>query len=178
MGKKILILAASPRRGGNSDLLCDQFKRGAEAAGHEVSIVFLREKKIGYCRACDACRRTGSCVQQDDMAALLDAMEAAQVIVLATPVYFYAVSAQIKTVIDRTVARYTKLSGKELYYILTAADTNQDMLARSAEAFRGFAACLPGSEEKGVVYGGGAWQAGDIKASPAMQKAYDLGSRA
>ena len=97
---------------------------------------------------------------------------------MATPVYFYAVSAQIKTVIDRTVARYTKLSGKEIYYILTAADTNQDMLAKSAEAFRGFATCLPSSVEKGVVYGGGAWQAGDIKASPAMQKAYDLGSRA
>ena len=96
MGKKVLILAGSPRKGGNSDLLCDEFARGAEEAGHKVEKIYVQEQKIGFCRACYGCRGTGSCVQRDDMAPLLDKMVEADVIVLATPVYFYSMDAQLK----------------------------------------------------------------------------------
>ena len=85
MSKGILILSASPRKGGNSDLLCDQFAKGAEEAGHQVEKIRVQEKKISPCLACYGCRNTGVCVQKDDMASILDKMVKADVLVLATP---------------------------------------------------------------------------------------------
>jgi len=179
MAKKVLILSGSPRKGGNSDLLCDQFLRGAKEAGHQVEKLTLREKQIAYCLACDACQKNGgTCVQQDDMAELLDKMIAADAIVMATPVYFYTMNAQMKTLIDRTYARYTQISGKEFYFVMTAAVGNKALLERTLEGFRGFTACLDGAREKGVIYGTGAWNAGDIRKSPAMAQAFELGTAA
>ena len=105
-------------------------------------------------------------------------MIGAEVIVMATPVYFYTLCAQMKTLIDRTCARYTEMGGKEFYFILTAAEQSIGMMQRTVECFRGFLDCLEGPTEKGVVYGVGAWHAGEIKSSPAMQEAYELGLRA
>jgi len=177
--KKVLILSGSPRKGGNSDLLCDQFLLGARDAGHQVEKVVLRDSKIAYCVACDACQKNGGrCVQQDDMAGILDKMIGADVIVMATPVYFYTMDAQMKTLIDRCYARYTAISGKEFYFVMTAAVGQKKLLERTLEGFRGFTACLSGAREKGTVYGTGAWNIGDIKKSPAMREAFELGKQA
>ena len=176
MAKKVVVVSASPRKGGNSDLLCDQFVRGATEAGHEVKKVSLRDKRIGHCTACDACQGNGGrCVQQDDMAGILDAMIRADVIVMATPVYFYTMNGQMKTLIDRTYARYTEITGKEFYFIMTAAVKRKDLLERTLEGFRGFTSCLGRAREKGVIYGTGAWNKGDIAASPAPAEAYEMG---
>jgi len=176
MAKKILILSGSPRKGGNSDLLCDQFRLGAEEAGHQVEKLCLRDQRIDYCVACDACQKNGGrCVHRDDMGDILERMIAADVIVMATPVYFYTMNGQMKTLIDRTYARYTEISGKEFYFVMTAAVGNKSLLERTHEGFRGFTACLDGAREKGTVYGTGAWQVGDIRKGPAMAQAYELG---
>lgn len=176
--KKVLILSASPRRGGNSDILCDRFAAGAKENGNEVEKIFLADRNIGFCLGCGACNRTHKCVQRDDMAEVLDKMVNANVIVLATPVYFYSVNGQMKTLIDRTVPRYTEISGKDFYFILTAADTDQSMLERTMETFRGFTEdCLDGAKEAGVVYGTGAWNIGEIKKTPAYNKAYEMGRK-
>lgn len=176
MAKKVLVIAASPRKGGNSDLLCDQFIRGAEEAGHRTEKINVRDKLINYCNACDACQGNGgTCVQKDDMAAILDRMIHADIIVMATPVYFYTMNAQLKTLIDRTYARYTGVSNKDFYFIMTAAVGNETLLERTLESLRGFTSCLNGATEKGVIYGTGAWNAGDIRKSPAMLQAYEMG---
>lgn len=175
MSKKVLILSSSPRKKGNSSALCDRWMEGAAEAHHQVEKIVLADLQINYCTGCYACRKNGKCAQKDDMAPLLDKMLAADVIVMATPVYFYTMSAQMKTVIDRTVARYTEIANKEFYFIVTAADSNQKALERTVEGFRGFTACLPGAQEKGTVYGAGAWEAGDILKSRAMKQAYDMG---
>ena len=178
MSKKVLIISASPRKGGNSDALCDQFLLGAKEAGHNVEKVFLRDHKINYCLGCGVCNNTHVCVQKDDMKGLLDKMVDADVIVLATPVYFYTMDAQLKTFIDRCVSRYTEISNKEIYFIVAAADTNKDNLAPAIEGLRGFTRdCLEGSKEKGIVYGTGAWQIGEIKTLPAYKKAYEIGKK-
>lgn len=177
--KRVLILSASPRRGGNSDTLCDEFLRGAREAGHEAEKIFLADRKIGYCRGCGVCNTTHRCVQRDDMAEILEKMVAADVIVFATPIYFYTMDAQMKTLIDRSVPRYTEIADKDFYFILTAADTSSASLQRAMEAFRGFTEdCLPGAKEKGVVYGTGLWQIGDVKGSPALAEAYEMGRKA
>jgi multimeric flavodoxin WrbA len=175
MSKQVLILSSSPRKNGNSDTLCEQFAKGAKEARLHVDRVFLGENKIGYCTACEACKRSGKCAKKDDMAAILDSMIAADVIVMATPVYFYTMCAQMKTLLDRTVARYTEISNKEFYFIATAAVGNKAALERTIEGFRGFTACLNGAQEKGVVYGTSAWGAGEIRSSRAMQQAYEMG---
>ena len=88
--KNILIISSSPRKKGNSQILCEQFKKGAEAKGHQVKIVRIMEQNIGFCRACDGCMRNGgTCVSKDDMAEVLKMFQKADVLVLATPVYFY-----------------------------------------------------------------------------------------
>lgn len=176
MAKKVLILSASPRKGGNSDLLCDQFTRGAKEAGHEAEKIFLRDKEINHCRACGACQGNGgTCVQKDDMAKILEKMIDAEVIVMATPVYFYTMNGQMKTLIDRTYAGYTRISNKEMYFIMAAATGSKQALERTLEGFRGFISCLHGAREQEVIYGTGAWKMGDIKGSTAMSQAYEMG---
>ena len=113
MSKKVLILSSSFRKGGNSDTLCDQFAMGARDAGHAVEKIFLNDKHIGYCRGCGVCNTTHKCIQKDDMAEILNKMVEADVIVMGTPVYFYSMNGQMKTLIDRTVPRYEEISGKE-----------------------------------------------------------------
>ena len=174
--KKILIVSASPRRDGNSDLLCDQFLKGALEAGHQAEKIFLSEHKINYCLGCGVCNNTHACVQKDGMKPLLDKMVEADVIVLATPVYFYSMDGQLKTFIDRTVPRYTEIADKDFYFILSAADTEKKNMARTLEALRGFTQdCLDGAREKGVIYGVGAWQKGEVKNTPAYKEAYEAG---
>ena len=180
MSKRILIISGSPRLHGNSDILCDEFKRGALEAGHEVEKIRLSDKKINFCLGCGVCNATGKCIQKDDMAELLQKMLAADVIVLASPVYFYGMNGQMKTFIDRTVPQYTKISDKDFYFIITAADTIQKHMDKVIEGFRGFTAdCLENAHEKGIVYGLGSWLKGEVKHNKeAMQQAYEFGKNA
>ena len=102
MPKKVLILSSSPRKGGNSDTLCDEFMRGAINSGNSVEKIFLRDKNIHYCTGCSVCSQYNKpCPQKDDAAEIIEKILASDVIVMATPVYFYTMSAQMKTLIDR-----------------------------------------------------------------------------
>jgi len=176
MNKSVLVISSSPRRGGNSDLLCDQFIMGAQATGHDAEKIFLKDKKVSYCTGCGTCIDRGKrCTQKDDMAEILEKMIATDVIVMATPVYFYTMCAQMKTLIDRTCSRYTEISNKEFYFILTAADDSKQAMAGTLEGFRAFTSCLKGAKEKGIIYGTGVWHMGEIKKKPAMKQAYVLG---
>lgn len=176
MSKNILILSSTPRMDGNSEILCKQFKQGAEETGNQVEMILLRKKDIRYCTGCGVCNATHRCVQKDDMAEILEKMVNADVIVMATPVYFYTMDAQMKTLIDRTVPRYLEILNKEFYFIITAADTQLSNLEKTIDGLRGFTEdCLNGAVEKGIVYGTGAWQKGDIIKTPAMQQAYEMG---
>ena len=178
MGKQILILAGSPRKNGNSAALCREFARGAEDSGHQVETVFLRDKKIGYCLACYHCKKSGGvCAIKDDMAGILDKMKAADVIVMASPVYFYSIDAQMKALIDRTVAQWLTIKNKAFYYIMTAAEDGDTVMDCTLECFRGLARCLEGSVECGVVYGKGVYEAGEIESKPVIREAYDMGRR-
>lgn len=176
MGKKVLVLSGSPRKKGNSEILCEQFINGASEVGHSIEKIFLCDQKINYCIACDGCKKNnGVCIHNDDMAEILEKMIKADVIVMATPVYFYTMNAQMKTLIDRTVARYTEIKNKDFYLIATAAVGSESLLERTIDGFRGFMDCLIGVKEKGVIYGTGAWAKGEIQGSKFMKEAYIMG---
>lgn len=176
--KKILILSGSPRKDGNSDILCNEFARGAAEAGHAVEIIRVAEKKIGYCRACYACRNTGVCVLHDDMAEVLQKIIDADVLVLASPVYFYSIDAQLKALIDRTVARWTEVKNKEFYYIVTAADAERASAETTLACFRGYADCVEGAKEMGIIYGMGTYEKGEVRNTDAMAQAFEAGKKA
>lgn len=174
--KKVLILAGSPRKNGNSAALCAEFARGAAEVGNDVELLYLRDKKIAYCNACYYCKNhDGHCIIKDDMAEILEKMNDADVIVMASPVYFYSIDAQMKALIDRTVAQWLKIRDKTFYYIMTAAEDSAWVMDCTLECMRGLAKCLKGSSEGGVIYGKGVYAPGEIREKPAMREAYEMG---
>lgn len=176
MSKHILVISTSFRHEGNSDTLAEEFMKGAELVGHKTEKISLSEHEIHFCLGCGYCANAGVCVQKDDMAEIMAKMMAADVIVLATPVYFYSIPGQLKTMIDRTIPIYKKMQGKEFYYILTAADSQKEHLERVVETLRGYTKmCIEGCEEKGILYATGLWQQGAASESPYMQEAYKMG---
>lgn len=176
--KKVLILSGSPRKGGNSDILCDEFCKGAVAAGNEVEKIRVTERKIAPCTGCYFCKESGGrCALNDDMPEILEKIIACDVLVLSTPVYFYSMSAQLKAVIDRCVAKWTKIANKDLYYIMTAAEADDDTMDATLAGLHGFAMCIDGYEEKGVLYGKGVYEKGEVKNRPELINiAYEMGN--
>ena len=174
--KNVLIISSSPRRGGNSETLCNEFYEGAIEAGHNAEVVCLREKNINYCKGCYVCRKRGKCAQDDDMLPLLEKVKKADVLVLATPVYFYSMCAQLKTFIDRLFYVYRDVHA-DIYMIITAADDDLPLLELTAESIRGCTRdCFEGCEEKGCLIAGGVGKRGEIKCKEElMEQAYEMG---
>ena len=176
MGKKVLIISSTPRMGGNSDKLCDAFAEGAKEAGNEVEKVRIADLKIGYCTGCYDCQKTGKCAIKDDARGVIDKMMAADVIVLASPVYFYSICAQLKALIDRTVVVYPNLTNKRFYYLLTMADTDRTKFDGPIAALRGFLDCYEGSEECGMVCADGVYEKGTVNGTKFIAEAKALGA--
>ena len=174
--KNVLIISSSPRKRGNSQILCEEFAKGAEASGNQVKLVRLAEKKIGYCKACDFCMKNNSdCVQKDDMKELLEEFKKADVLVLATPVYFYGICSQMKTFIDRTYPIWQHLGDKEVYYIVSAG-LDENIINRSLGDLDGFVEHLEKYEIKGRIYATNVMEAGKVSETPLIDTAYKMGS--
>lgn len=172
---KVLAISASPRNGGNSDVLCEQFLKGAAGMGNVVKKIKLSERNISLCTACYGCTKTKRCIKKDDMEQIQQELIDADVIVLATPVYFYSMDAQMKIMIDRCLPRYREISNKDFYYIITAADPEHSAANETVAGLRGYLRCLPGAKEKGIIYGTGTWDKGDVYRHPSFEKAYEMG---
>lgn len=176
MAKKVLILSGSPRKNGNSDLLCNEFMRGTLESGNEVTKIRVAEKKIAPCMGCYYCmKNNGACAIKDDMAEVLQAIIDTDVIVLASPVYFYSISSQLKALIDRTVARWLEVKDKEFYYIATCAEAEVEAVETTFACFRGYADCVEGAVEKGTIAGIGVYELGEVKDTEYMKLAYEMG---
>jgi len=171
--KKVLILSSSPRKDGNSDLLANRFLDGAKEAGHKTEKIFLSDHKIYFIEG----NYSGppSFPEDDEADAIVEKMIQADVIVMATPVYYYAMSGQMKTMIDRTFFRFREMKDKEFYYIIAGADNNKEKFQPIVDTFRGFLEALPNPTEKGIIYGTGAYDKGAIKDTPAYDGAYEMG---
>ena len=105
---KVLGIAGSPRRSGNTDLLLDEVLRGAVSRGAEVKTVVLNDLKITPCQHCDACLETGRCRIEDDMQMIYHELEQADRVVLASPIQFMGPTAQMKAMIDRCQALWAR----------------------------------------------------------------------
>lgn len=156
-------------------MLCDEFMHGAMESGHRVEKIRLGEMEINYCTGCCACiSNQGSCVQHDDMNEILDNLLSCDVMVLATPVYFHSMNAQLKTFIDRVCPIYSMLKDKDVYFVVAAAG-GEALIERTAQSLRVFTDCLNNVKERGVISVTGVWNVGEVKQTQAMSHAYHVG---
>ncbi len=182
--KKILIVVGSPREKGNSATLAEQVARGAKDSGAFVESFNLSKLVINPCNACEACRKENAkgCVLDDDMKILYPKLTAAVAIVIASPIYWFSVSAQTKILIDRFFGLgehpNNVLKGKKFGIVLTYADADP-FISGAGNAIRMYQDMFRyvGAEIAGMVYGS-AWKAGEIAGNKeVMQQAYELGAK-
>lgn len=176
MNKTVLILSTSLRRGGNSEKLADEFARGAEEAGNRVEKIGLSGKTIGFCRGCLACQKTGQCVIRDDAESIVQKMRTADVIAFATPIYYYEMCGQMKTLLDRANPLFSSdYAFRDIYLLATAADREDSAVEGALQGLRGWISCFGRAALAGTVFGGGVEAVGDIQGHPALQRAYEMG---
>lgn len=178
MGKKVLILSTSPRKHSNSDALAEAFAEGARKAGHTVEKISLIDKDIQFCRGCLACQTTMRCVIHDDADKIVqEKMRCADVLVFATPIYYYEMSGQMKTLLDRANPLYASdYAFRDVYLIATAAEDGDEVWARAASGLQGWISCFDKAHFSGVIFGGNVTNPGTICESPAMEKAFAAGN--
>ena len=127
---KVLIISTSLRTNSNSDILTRQCEKGAIEAGHEVEYVSLKGKRIEYCIGCLSCIKSGHCVLKDDVADIMERVRQAEVIVYATPIYYYEMCGQMKTLLDRLNPLYaSEYAFRDIYMIARAAEDEKSVYA-------------------------------------------------
>ena len=172
--KNVLIISEKKRKKGNSDILCHEFMRGAEESGHSVEMISLYDRDIRFCRACYACFETGRCVLKDDMDEILQKMQAADVIVLATPTYFLTMNGMLKTMIDRMLPKWQDMGGHDVYLIITGHDGRAGLQLVETELKRIFSHL--GNDVKATIWGEKVWKKGEVLGTAAMDEAYRAGT--
>ena len=173
---KVLVLTGSPHTHGTSALLADEFIRGAEEAGHEVTRIDTASLQVHPCIACEQCHHTDKgCVFKDDMQKVTPPLLHADAVIFISPVYYYGINAQLKTVIDRFYANDELLHGeKKSALLLTYADDKDRTADGAAATFDRMAEFLEW-ENLGVIAAKACADRDDIERTDYPQKAYELG---
>ena len=176
MGKKVVVISTSLRAGSNSAALADEFAKGAKEAGNEVELVSLKDKKIDFCMGCLACQKTGHCVIKDDAIEIEGKVLHADVVAFASPIYYYGMSGQMKTLLDRMNSLYPKEYGfRDIYFLTVAAEDEESVPDKAVTGLQGWVDCYGKASIKGMVFCGGVNAPGDIAGKDKLHKAYEMG---
>lgn len=176
MPKKVLVISTSLRERSNSEALADSFLSGAADAGNYTEKITLKGKSIAFCKGCLACQKTQKCVIQDDAPEIAEKMRHADVIAFATPIYYYEMSGQLKTLLDRANSLFASdYAFRSIYMLTTAAENEASVPEKAVGGLTGWIDCFEKAKLAGTVFAGGADGAGEIKGHPALQEAYDMG---
>lgn len=173
--KKVLIITSSLREQSNSTLLAQAFKEGAKEKENKVEIISLRENRIAPCVGCGSCQVHGECFMKDKLNDILDKVIDADVLVFASPTYYYSVNGTLKNFIDRTYAKYSKIKNKDFYYIGSSADPSKESIDGAVETVKGFLRCVENVNLKGIVYGLNLNDQGEARYSESLKQAYEMG---
>ena len=177
MAKTILAISTSLRSRSNSEALVDSFLAGAEAAGNRVEKISLRGKALAFCRGCLACQQTGKCIIRDDAAEIVEKMYRADVLVFATPIYYYGVSGQMKTLLDRANPLFpSDYAFRDVYLLSSATEDGAEVPQRAEVCLTGWVDCFEKAALRGTVFAGGVTGEGEINGHPALKEAYDMGA--
>ena len=176
MSKTVLVLSTSPRKGGNSDALADAFVRGAQKAGNQVEKITLYDKTIGFFKGCLTCQNTQRCIVRDDADAITQKMLTADVIAFATPIYYYGMCGQMKTLLDRANPLFpAAYQFRDIYLLAAAAEADEHTVDGAVTGLQGWIDCFEKARLAGTVFAGGVTAVGEIQGHPALQQAYETG---
>lgn len=176
MSKKVLIISTSPRKNGNSETLADAFLKGVIDGGNTAEKISLYDKTISFCKGCLACQKTKRCVIHDDADTIAQKMLTADVLVFATPIYYYEMSGQMKTMLDRANPLFpADYAFRDIYFLSTAAEDEGGVDARAINGLEGWIECFPKAHLAGTVFAGGVNGVGEIDGHSALTKAYEMG---
>ncbi|MBR5725958.1 MAG: flavodoxin family protein [Muribaculaceae bacterium] len=174
--KRVIVISTSLRRGSNSDKLADKFVEGAKVAGNDVEKISLTGMDIQFCKGCLACQQLGKCVIQDDVNGIMAKVVGADVVAWATPIYYYEMSGQMKTLIDRMNAMYPlDYKFRDVYMLTTAADDEEETPKRAEAGLKGWIDCYPKSRLAGTLFCGGVNAPNEIAGNDKLQEAFELG---
>lgn len=174
--KKIIIVTSSPRKNGNSEILAQRFADGAKAVGNEVELVAVRDIDLKFCTGCLYCNTHDKCVLNDGMNSLYKDFQNADVLVFATPVYYYSVCGQLKTLLDRLNPLYVRENKfKDVYLLTAAADNDESAMDGAVKDMQGWIDCFNGVKLKGVIRGVGVTDKGEINNTAFPEQAYEMG---
>ena len=174
--KKVIVISTSLRVGSNSDMLADKFTEGALHAGHNVEKISLAGKNISFCRGCLACQKLGRCVIDDDANDIMQKVLNADVVVWATPIYYYEMSGQMKVMIDRMNAMYPlDYKFRDVYLLTTAAENEPEVPKRAESGLTGWTDCYPKCRLAGTLFCGGVDAPHTIEGNEKLQAAYEMG---
>lgn len=174
---KVLIISTSLRGGSNSEFLARECEKGAKEAGNEVEFISLKEKEIKYCIGCLSCQKTGKCVINDDVPEIMEKVKNADIIVFATPIYYYEMSGQMKTLLDRLNPLYpTDYKFRKVYMLATAAEDGDFVFEKAYSGLGGWVDCFEKAELCGLVTGGEIDKPnGAQNHTDAVERAYEMG---
>lgn len=174
--KKVLVISSSLRAGSNSEALADAFARGAAEAGHDVEKLTLRDKEIRFCKGCLACQQTRRCVIADDASAIVAKMHDADVIAFASPIYYYEMCGQLKTLLDRANPLYASDYRFRDVYVLTCAAEDRDCVPdRAVSGLTGWIDCFGKARLAGSLFAGGVTAPGDIRGHATLRAVHEAG---
>lgn len=169
--KNVLIISASLRRNSNSEFLAGEFARGAKDAGNRVEFISLKDKTIGFCRGCVACQKTQKCVIPDDAVEIAEKVKNADVLVFATPIYYYEMCGQMKTLLDRCNPLFpSDYAFRDVYLLATAADSDENAMDGAVKGLQGWISCFDKARLAGVVRAVGVDDAGSAGDHPEFIK--------
>lgn len=174
--KNIIVISTSLRPKSNSDALANEFIRGAQDAGHKVEKITLHDKQIAFCRGCLACGKLGHCAINDDAIEIAQKMHDADVICFATPIYYYEMCGQMKTLLDRCNSLYySDYHFRDIYLLTAAAEDEPEVPSRAISGLGGWIDCYENAHLAGSVFAGGVSSGGDIAGHKALAEAYKMG---
>ena len=174
---KVLVISTSLRAKSNSDILTERLIAGAKDAGHEVECVSLKGKTLQFCKGCLACQKTQKCVLNDDANAIAEKALAADTLVFVTPIYYYEMSGQMKTLLDRLNPLYpSDYQFRNVYMMSVAAEDDLNVPDRAVNGLQGWIECFEKASFGGSLFCGGLNDPGAAEESEeAQRKAYDFG---
>jgi len=174
--KKVLIVSTSPRMNSNSEALAKAFAKGAQEAGHETELISLRDKTVSFCRGCFVCQEKRRCVIRDDADVICQKALEADALVFATPIYYYEMSGQLKTLLDRLNPLYpSDYAFRDVYLLTAAAEDEETVPQRAISGMEGWIECFERARLAGTAFMGGVTAAGEKPEHPALEQAYQMG---
>jgi multimeric flavodoxin WrbA len=176
---KVIVITTSLRAKSNSDILAGRLIAGAKDAGHDVELIGLKGKTVKFCIGCLACQKTQKCVLKDDAVEIAEKVRNADTLVFVTPIYYYEMSGQMKTLLDRMNPLYpSDYKFRRVYLLSVAAEDEETTPEKAVNGLQGWVDCFEKAELAGSIFCGGINNAGEASSHLSeLEEVYEFGKK-